>query len=72
MRLNRQHRDFPEFEAKWNALVAQYKTDYAEAEAKAKADGGHGFDCQTIGSVTKRFHQNLTALQKEYQHLYTG
>lgn len=68
MVLNKEHGDYPEFRAKWEAIVAKYEKDIAAIDARRP--DWHGMDHPEAGGVTKRFHLALTALQREYGHLY--
>ena len=65
--VNEKHPDFKEYKKRWDALVKQMDRELEQAPESPQPpvrDGG-AFDV-----ITKKYSKKLSALQKEFAHLY--
>lgn len=67
MKLNQNHPDCAQYREKWDAIVAEWERVSAETESQNK--GFRGLD-GPVAAVDKKYMVKLSALQKEYKHLY--
>lgn len=68
MALNRSHKDFPEYERKWKALIQEEEKEIAAEEERE----GDVRPCQDgpVDAIRKKYNMKRSALKKEYRHLY--
>ena len=66
-RLNKNHPDLPEYKRKFDQLVQEMN-----AEADRVHDENPDFQGRDgpVAAVHKKYHLKISALQKEYSHLY--
>ena len=60
--VNKSHPDFQKYQEAFSALTQAMKQE--EAEIDTHKDRGQ------LGRIHKRYHQKISALQKQYAHLY--
>lgn len=67
---NQSHPDFPEFQKKWKDLWNEMDEAVKAAESReAKKKLCPGQD-GTVDAIRKKYMSQITALQREFKHLY--
>lgn len=68
--VNRNHPDFPKYQAEWDAMVEKYNKKF-KALSKEMADSGcRGKDGSGASAIVKAQNAEINALQKKYSYLF--